>query len=61
MTNGIVFQVDTERVLQILAKEIYDSPLALLRENAQNAFDAIKLRQHRQPNDDFQGKIEIND
>jgi len=59
MTNGIVFQVDTERVLQILAKEIYDSPLALLRENAQNAFDAIKMRQHRQPNDDFQGKIEI--
>jgi molecular chaperone HtpG len=44
MTNGIVFQVDTTRVLDILAKEIYDSPLAMLRENLQNAYDAIRER-----------------
>ncbi|QGM46090.1 ATP-binding protein [Methylocystis heyeri] len=44
MTAGIVFQVETSRVLQILAKEIYDSPLAMLRENLQNAYDAIRER-----------------
>lgn len=44
MTEGIVFQVETTRVLQILSSEIYDSPLALLRENLQNAYDAIRMR-----------------
>ena len=44
MTEGIVFQVETSRVLQILAKEIYDSPLAMLRENLQNAYDAVRER-----------------
>lgn len=44
MTTGIVFQVDTARVLQILGQEIYDSPLALLRENVQNAYDAVRMR-----------------
>ena len=44
MSNGIVFQVETTRILQILAREIYDSPLALLRENLQNAYDAIRMR-----------------
>ena len=40
----ITFEVETERVLQILSREIYDSPLALLRENLQNAYDAILMR-----------------
>ncbi|MDP1679759.1 MAG: ATP-binding protein [Candidatus Nitrotoga sp.] len=44
MSNGIVFQVETTRILQILACEIYDSPLALLRENLQNAYDAVRMR-----------------
>ncbi len=44
MSSGIVFQVETTRILQILAREIYDSPLALLRENVQNAYDAIRMR-----------------
>jgi molecular chaperone HtpG len=43
MSQGILFQVETERILQILAKEIYDSPLALLRENVQNAYDAVRM------------------
>jgi molecular chaperone HtpG len=49
MTSGIVFQVETTRILQILSKEIYDSPLALLRENLQNAYDAV-LRMRFAPN-----------
>lgn len=44
MSNGIVFQVETTRVLQILTREIYDSPLALIRENLQNAYDAVRMR-----------------
>ncbi|HTT76769.1 MAG TPA: ATP-binding protein [Candidatus Binataceae bacterium] len=44
MTNGIIFQVETTRVLEILTREIYDSPLALIRENLQNAYDAVRMR-----------------
>ena len=44
MSDGIVFQVETSRILQIIASEIYDSPLALIRENLQNAYDAIRMR-----------------
>jgi molecular chaperone HtpG len=40
----IPFDVDTDRILQILSSEIYDSPKAFLRENVQNAYDAILMR-----------------
>lgn len=42
--RGIVFEVETTRILKILTSEIYDSPLALLRENLQNAYDAVRMR-----------------
>ena len=45
----IPFQIETQRVVQLLAKQIYQSPLALLRENAQNAFDAVCQRLHKGP------------
>ena len=32
------------RILQILSSEIYDSPKAFLRENLQNAYDAVLMR-----------------
>jgi len=44
MSDGIVFQIETKRVLEILTREIYDSPLALIRENVQNAYDAVRMR-----------------
>lgn len=40
----IAFDVETERIIQILSEEIYDSPKAFLRENVQNAYDAILMR-----------------
>ena len=43
-TQRIPFQVDISRMIDVLAKQIYQDPLALLRENAQNAFDAIRQR-----------------
>lgn len=45
-TELIPFQIETQRVIQLLAKQIYQSPLALLRENTQNAFDAVRQRMH---------------
>lgn len=38
------FQIDIKKVIKLLAKDIYDSPYALLRENLQNAYDAILMR-----------------
>ena len=53
----IPFQIETQRVVQLLAKQIYQSPLALLRENTQNAFDAVRQRLHDQPQ--FDPLIEV--
>ena len=41
----IAFKVEFSRILELLADQIYQSPLALLRENTQNAFDAVRMRQ----------------
>jgi molecular chaperone HtpG len=46
--SQIAFQVDTARVLEILSKQIYDSPFAMARENVQNAFDAVLMRANRE-------------
>lgn len=47
VSERIPFRIEVQRVIEVLASQIYQSPLALLRENTQNAFDAILLRQHR--------------
>jgi len=56
-TERIPFKVDISRVIEVLAKQIYQSPLALLRENTQNSFDAILLR--KAFDSDFEPWIEI--
>jgi molecular chaperone HtpG len=45
-TELIPFNIDTQPIIHLLGKQLYQSPLALLRENTQNAFDAIRLRLH---------------
>lgn len=45
--QGHPIDVDLERILPILAREIYTSPFAFIRENVQNAFDAIRMQQFR--------------
>jgi molecular chaperone HtpG len=45
----IPFEVEAGRVIELLARQIYQTPLALLRENSQNAFDAILMRLQRAP------------
>src|SRR5689334_1537914 len=56
-TERIPFEVEVSRVIEVLATQIYQTPLALLRENAQNAFDAVLLRRHR--HGDFQPHIAV--
>jgi len=53
----IAFKVEFSRILELLADQIYQSPLALLRENTQNAFDAICLRRVHSP--DFEPGIVV--
>lgn len=44
MMENTSFNIKLDRVLDVLCREIYDSPFALLRENVQNAYDAILMR-----------------
>lgn len=53
----IPFQVETSRIIDLLAKQIYQSPFALLRENTQNAYDAILIRARR--DGEFSPRIDI--
>ncbi len=54
----IAFKVEFSRILELLADQIYQSPLALLRENTQNAFDAVRMREAI-PNQRFEPQIEV--
>jgi len=54
----IPLQVDVSRIIEVLASQIYQSPLALLRENTQNAFDAVVIR--RQTGDAFEPRIDVS-
>ncbi|MXY10164.1 MAG: ATP-binding protein [Acidimicrobiaceae bacterium] len=54
----IAFKVEFSRILELLADQIYQSPLALLRENTQNAFDAVRMREAIQT-DRFEPRIEV--
>lgn len=55
----IAFEVETGRILKILASEIYDSPKAFLRENVQNAYDAILMRCTEENLPEKERKIDI--
>ncbi len=53
--------IDFESVLRAISKQIYETPLAFIRENVQNAVDAIRIQAHREdagPGDD-RYRIEI--
>ena len=57
----IAFRIEFSRILSVLADQIYQSPLALIRENAQNAFDAVRMRQARDPDFGPRVAIEVDD
>jgi len=43
-------QIDLKKIIKLLAKDIYDTPFALLRENLQNAYDAVLIRKLKDTN-----------
>ena len=45
-------------MIELFARDIYQSPLSLLRENVQNAFDAILMR--RRDGDEFSPRIDVH-
>ena len=53
------FKFNIESVLKILSNDIYDSPLSLLRENVQNAYDAILQRRYEDKSFTEDGGIDI--
>ena len=53
----IPLKVKSDRVIELFARDIYQSSLSLLRENVQNAFDAILMR--RRAGDVFEGRIDV--
>ena len=54
---SIPFTVEISRMIEVLAEQIYPTTFALLRENVQNSFDAVLLRQHRFG--DFDARIDV--
>lgn len=51
--------IDFESVLRIISKQIYETPLAFLRENVQNAVDAVRIQAHREQADPADGRYRI--
>lgn len=59
MSQQIPFLVETNRVLEILSKQIYDSPFAMARENVQNAYDAILMRAKKEGKSPSEYRIDV--
>ena len=57
--DKLSFQIEVRRILEILSNDIYDSPYALLRENIQNAYDAILMRKQFQDSLSFNPQIVV--
>jgi molecular chaperone HtpG len=58
LSERIPYKVEINRIIDLLARQIYQSPLALLRENCQNAYDAILQRKYLKHK--FEPEITIN-
>jgi molecular chaperone HtpG len=63
MSDGDTFSilVDFERILQTISASIYDNQYAFLRENVQNAIDAVRIQatRDRTPPDDERYRIDV--
>ena len=64
MDSKFPIGVDMTRVISTLAEQIYDTHLAFLRENVQNAIDAIRIQARRDAaasrRDDYMVVIEVD-
>lgn len=59
--DGFQVRVDFERILETIASRIYDNQFAFLRENVQNAIDAVRIQARREGklSDDAEYRIDI--
>ena len=57
--------IDFENVLRIISKQVYETPLAFIRENVQNAVDAVRIQAYRDgiptSDDRFSVSVSIRD
>ncbi len=62
MTGGTSFKVgiEFESVLRAISKQIYETPMAFIRENVQNAVDAIRIQALRENADPSDGCYNID-
>ena len=44
MTEYVSLKFDSNQMIRLLGVQLYDTPLAMLRENVQNSVDAIRER-----------------
>jgi molecular chaperone HtpG len=52
--------IDFESVLRIISKQIYETPLAFIRENVQNAVDAVRIQAYRERIDSSDERYRID-
>jgi molecular chaperone HtpG len=52
--------IDFESVLRAISKQIYETPLAFIRENVQNAVDAVRIQAHRERVDPRDARYRID-
>lgn len=45
--KNIALKFDSKAIIKLLGVQLYDTPMAMLRENVQNGFDAVKERQKK--------------
>ena len=45
--KNIALKFDSKAIIKLLGVQLYDTPMAMLRENVQNGFDAVKERQEK--------------
>lgn len=50
MTEYVSLKFDSNQMIHLLGVQLYDTPLAMLRENVQNAVDAIRERKKMDTN-----------
>lgn len=58
MTEYVSLKFDSNQMIRLLGVQLYDTPLAMLRENVQNSVDAIRERKKLDPKV-FQPRINV--
>ena len=61
MEQYLSLKFDSEQMIRLLGVQLYDTPLAMLRENVQNGADAIRMRQVKDHGFDPRIDVEITD